>query len=163
MWRFQTLWDFRLVHFNFPVSERFGIFRAPGVEIGKTEGWNNTYCRVNLNTMTFVPADFSCTDSQPLCTWRNVMNGYKRNIHCKRKHHIWIRRAFPRPRYDPRSKSARFPLFETCLVRCFTTPVILSKADPTNCQVKWLNESCSQKLCSGMIPVRRRPEFRRCR
>ena len=44
--------------------------------------------------MRFVPGGFSCTISPTSCTWRKVVDGYKRNIVSLPKHHIPISRVF---------------------------------------------------------------------
>jgi len=46
-------------------------------ENGKTESWRNTYRRVDLKGMSFVPGGFSCTNLPTSCTWRKVVDGYK--------------------------------------------------------------------------------------
>jgi len=63
-------------------------------ENGKTESYRNTYRGVDLKKMRFVPGAFSCTNSPTSCTWRKVVDGYKRNIVSLPKHHIWISRVF---------------------------------------------------------------------
>jgi len=57
-------------------------------ENGKTESWRNTYRGVDLKKMRFVPEGFSCTNSITSCTWRKVVDGYKRNIVSLPKHHF---------------------------------------------------------------------------
>ena len=63
-------------------------------ENGKTESYRNTYRGVDLQKMRFVPGGFSCTNSQTSCTWRKVVDGYKRNIVNLLKHHIRFSRVF---------------------------------------------------------------------
>jgi len=63
-------------------------------ENGKTESWRNTYRGVDLKKMRFVPGGFSCTNSPTSCTWRKVVDGYKRNMVSVPKRHIWISRVF---------------------------------------------------------------------
>jgi len=63
-------------------------------ENDKTESWRNTYRGVDLKKMRFVPGGYSCTNSPTSCTWRKVVDGYKRNIVSLPKHHIRISRVF---------------------------------------------------------------------
>ena len=44
--------------------------------------------------LRFVPGGFSCTNSPTSCTWRKVVDWYKRNIVSLPKHHIRISRVF---------------------------------------------------------------------
>jgi len=62
-------------------------------ENGKTENWRDTYRGVDLKKMRFVPGAFSRTNSPTSCTWRKVVDGYKRNIVGWPKHHIRISRG----------------------------------------------------------------------
>jgi len=63
-------------------------------ENGKTKSWSNTYRGVDLKKTMFVPGGFSCTNSPTSCTWRNVVDGYKRNIVSFPKHCTRISRVF---------------------------------------------------------------------
>ena len=78
--------------FRFPKD--MNIFREPGRWNGKTESWRNTYRGVDLWKRRFVPGGFSCTNSPTSCTWRKVVDGYKRNIVSLPKHRIWISCVF---------------------------------------------------------------------
>ena len=72
------------------------IFREPGRKMKmakqKVEGTPNM--GLFLKKMGFVPGGFSCTNSPTSCTWRKVVDGYKRNIVSLPKHHIRISRVF---------------------------------------------------------------------
>ena len=65
----------------------------------------------------------------------------------KRKNHICSRNAFLEPWCDPSFETCW--VFKTCSVRCFPTPVILSKSDPMNCRRTWQNRSCIRKFLLG--------------
>ena len=85
-------------------------------ENGKTESWRNTYRGIDLKQMRFETGKFSCTNSPTSCTWRKVVDGYKRNIVSLPKHHIRISRAFA---------TLMWPIFRNteCDPLVFTTPV----------------------------------------
>jgi len=50
--------------------------------------WVGQYRGVDLKKMRFVPGGFSCANLPTSCTWRKVVDGYKRNIVRLPKHHI---------------------------------------------------------------------------
>ena len=52
------------------------------------------FSAIDLKKIRFVPGALSCTKSPTSCTWRKVVNGYKRNIVSLPKHHIRISRVF---------------------------------------------------------------------
>ena len=134
----RTLWDpgRYITTSGFPKDMHvFGLLDSVEVE---TESWMNTYHGVDLNTTSIVPGAFSCTNSWPSCTWRKVMDVYNINIFNLPKHNNRICRAFCILGATHCSKDARLTLFETCLVRCFTTSVLLSKPDPMNDLAKWI-------------------------
>jgi len=76
------------------LSTKVYIFWEPG-----RWKWQNRKLKEHLpwgrsQKMRFVLGGFSCTNSPTSCTWRKIVDGYKRNIVSLPKHHIRISRAF---------------------------------------------------------------------
>ena len=113
-------------------------------ENGKTESWRNTYRGVDLKKMRFVPGGFSCTNSPTSCTWRKVVDGYKRNIVSLPKHHIRISRVFA---------TLMRPIVRNteCDTLVFTTPFYSTSNSIKTQLIKWKQgpgiQSWISKLC----------------
>ena len=90
----RTSWSSGRYVSTFRFLKDMHIFRNLEHENSETESWRNTYRGVDLEKNRFVPGEFSCTNSPTSCTWRKVVDGYKRNIVSLPKHHIRISRVF---------------------------------------------------------------------
>ena len=137
--------------FQLPGSRKICIsFGVVEVEIRKPESWRNSYSGVDLNTTRFVLGWFSCTNSPPSCTWRNVMDGYNRNVLSLPKYHIRICRAFRNLGATHCSKHARFTLFEKLLGWIFYSTYNSVKTRPLELSAKWWNGNRSWEFNLGL-------------
>ena len=80
---------------NFPVPERYAYLSgAWKMEMAKPKVEGTPTVGSISKKWGLYPRGFSCVNSPTSCTWRKVVDGYKRNIVSLPKHHIRISRVF---------------------------------------------------------------------
>jgi len=131
-------------------SKGLGSFERLKVEVDQTKRCRSTCHGVISAQWCFLLRD-SLANTWHLCTWRKVMNKYKKNIFSKRKYHIWISCTFPRPRCDPSFETCSVPIIQNLLSSMFhntrSSSVIYPwKIDPMDWRVKWFKKSCSHRI-----------------